>query len=74
MKKYCPEDQQPKLGRTYEDLSDAEKPIFECFTDPEFVEKFLGFLTLEENKGKDKFHSKYFTLFKVSNEPFSYDI
>ena len=35
--------------------------------DDEFVKKLIGYLSLEENKGKDKFHSKYFVFFKVKH-------
>ena len=65
MLKYSAAELQPPLGRTYEQLAEQEKPIYENFTNPEFVQKLIGFLSLEENKGKDKFHSKHFTLFKV---------
>jgi len=65
MLKYAAVDDQPVQGRTRDQLRDDERPIFDKFTSPEFIESGIKFLTLEENKGKDKFHAKYFTLFKV---------
>ena len=65
LKVYAPTAEQPKLGRTVNELSEKEKPIFELFSQEQFVEKLIKFLTLEENKGKDRFHHKHFTLFKV---------
>jgi len=62
---YSPSEEQPALSRKYEDLSLEEKPIFECFTSETFLKKFMNFLVLEESKGKDKFHAKFFTLLKV---------
>ena len=62
---YAPPDEQPKLSRTPDELSNKEKPIYELFSQQEFVDKLIKFLTLEENKGRDKFHHKHFTLFKV---------
>ena len=67
MKVYGPPSKQPKLGRSYEELSDEERPIYDQFSNPEFVAKLMKFLSLEENKGKDKFKAKHFVLFKVSS-------
>ena len=65
MNVYATSAEQPKLGRSVDELSEYEKPIYELFTQEQFVDKFIKFLTLEENKGKDKFHHKHFILFKV---------
>ena len=62
---YAPSDEQPKLGRKSEELSESEKQIYALFSQEQFLDKFIKFLTLEENKGKDKFHHKHFILFKV---------
>uniref|UniRef100_UPI00358F6C57 proteasome activator complex subunit 4 isoform X3 n=1 Tax=Myxine glutinosa TaxID=7769 RepID=UPI00358F6C57 len=56
--------EQPKLGRSREELSEAEQAIYDQFTDPKFVEKLIGYLALEESKGKDKFNARRFVLFK----------
>ncbi len=66
MYKYAPIEDQPKLGRTLDQLPEEEKPIYEHFMDAQFLDKLISFLTLEEHKGKDKFHSRHFILFKVS--------
>ena len=66
---YAPEAEQPPLGRTIDDLSGGERVVYAHFSKPEFVKKFFRFMSQEENKGKDKFHPKVFTLFKVSFTP-----
>ncbi|XP_061562704.1 LOW QUALITY PROTEIN: proteasome activator complex subunit 4B-like [Phycodurus eques] len=48
----------------YEEMSEAEKIIFEYFSDPEFIEQLMEFLSLEERKGKDSFNPRRFCLFK----------
>ena len=65
MNVYATSAEQPKLGRNVDELSEKEKPIYELFSQEQFIDKFIKFLTLEENKGKDKFHHKHFIVFKV---------
>jgi len=67
MLKYAAVEYQPVQGRTRDQLTDDECPIFDKFTSAQFIESLVKYLTLEENKGKDKFHAKYFTLFKVGS-------
>jgi len=57
MLKYAAVEDQPVQGRTRDQLSDDERPIFDKFTDAQFIETLVKLLTLEENK--------HFTLFKV---------
>ena len=45
--------------------SQEEKPIYEAFSQEEFMSKFISFLSLEDRKGKDKFNVHRFVLFKV---------
>lgn len=66
MEVYAPYDEQPQVKRARNELSDLEQPIFDALIDPDFVKKFVSFLALEENKGKDKFRHKHMTLFKVN--------
>ena len=40
--------------------------VYDFFCNEAQVGKLIGFLSLEERKGKDKFDSKRFVLFKVS--------
>ncbi|XP_069464332.1 proteasome activator complex subunit 4 isoform X2 [Ambystoma mexicanum] len=61
---YAPVAQQPKLGRTREEMSEAEQIIYDNFSDPKFVEQLIKFLSLEDRKGKDKFNPRRFCLFK----------
>uniref|UniRef100_A0A4W3GV83 Proteasome activator subunit 4b n=1 Tax=Callorhinchus milii TaxID=7868 RepID=A0A4W3GV83_CALMI len=61
---YAPVDQQPKLGRGREEMSEAEQVIYDNFSDPQFVDQMIKFLSLEDRKGKDKFNPRRFCLFK----------
>ena len=65
MKTYAPKDEQPKLNRSKEELSENEKLIYDAFMSQDFVNKLVEFLSIEENKGKDKYEPKKMTLFKV---------
>ena len=65
MHKYAPTEEQPSIDRTVEELPDDERAIFEEFSNSEFIDKLIRFLSLEEQKGKDKFHAQHFTFFKV---------
>ncbi|XP_061666558.1 proteasome activator complex subunit 4B isoform X2 [Syngnathoides biaculeatus] len=60
---YAPSQKQ-KDDLPYEDMGEAEKIIFEYFSDPEFIEHLVEFLSLEERKGKDSFNPRRFCLFK----------
>ena len=46
-------------------VTQGEKIIFEYFSDPEFIDQLIEFLSLEERKGKDSFNPRRFCLFKV---------
>ncbi|XP_033974849.1 proteasome activator complex subunit 4B-like [Trematomus bernacchii] len=48
----------------YEEMSEGEKIIFEYFSDPEFIDQLIGFLSLEDRKGNDSFNPRRFCLFK----------
>ena len=65
MLKYAAVEYQPVQGRVRDQLMADERPIYDKFTDPEFIETLVTLLSLEENKGKDRFHAKHFRLFKV---------
>uniref|UniRef100_A0A8C4HX75 Proteasome activator complex subunit 4 n=1 Tax=Dicentrarchus labrax TaxID=13489 RepID=A0A8C4HX75_DICLA len=56
--------EKPKDDLTYEEMSEGEKIIFEYFSDPEFIDQLIGFLSLEDRKGKDSFNPRRFCLFK----------
>ncbi|KAF7252296.1 Proteasome activator complex subunit 4 [Varanus komodoensis] len=64
MKIYASAEEQPKLGRSRKELSEAEQIIYDHFSDPKFVEQLIKFLSLEDRKGKDKFNPRRFCLFK----------
>ncbi|XP_053568667.1 proteasome activator complex subunit 4 [Bombina bombina] len=61
---YASADEQPKLGRTREEMSEAEQILYDYFTDEKFVDQLIKFLSLEDRKGKDKFNPRRFCLFK----------
>uniref|UniRef100_A0A673BIM3 Proteasome activator subunit 4b n=1 Tax=Sphaeramia orbicularis TaxID=375764 RepID=A0A673BIM3_9TELE len=56
--------EKPKDDLPYEEMSEGEKIIFEYFSDPEFIDQLIEFLSLEERKGKDSFNPRRFCLFK----------
>ncbi|XP_071784078.1 proteasome activator complex subunit 4-like [Asterias amurensis] len=64
MKVYAGESEQPKLDRTVDELSESERAVHDCFSSEEFVKKLIEFLSLEDRKGRDKFNTKRFILFK----------
>uniref|UniRef100_A0A8C4HVE7 Proteasome activator complex subunit 4 n=1 Tax=Dicentrarchus labrax TaxID=13489 RepID=A0A8C4HVE7_DICLA len=55
--------EKPKDDLTYEEMSEV-CIIFEYFSDPEFIDQLIGFLSLEDRKGKDSFNPRRFCLFK----------
>jgi len=61
---YAPEDQQPKLDRTVNEMPDQEQEIIKFILDDCHLEKLIEFLSLEENKGRDKFDSRKFLMWK----------
>lgn len=61
---YAPDEQQPSLDRTIEEMSPSEAAIFEAFTSESFVEQLSKYLSLEERKGHDRFDAKRFYMFK----------
>lgn len=61
---YAGVEEQPKLGRSREDMTEAEQIIYDRFSDPKFVEQLITFLSLEDRKGRDKFSPRRFCLFK----------
>ncbi|XP_026870024.2 proteasome activator complex subunit 4A isoform X2 [Electrophorus electricus] len=61
---YAPPEEQPKQGKTREEMTGREQIIYDHFTDPIFINQLLQYLSLEERKGKDKFSSCRFYLFK----------
>lgn len=46
-------------------FTQGEKIIFEYFSDPEFIDQLIEFLSLEDRKGNDSFNPRRFCLFKV---------
>ncbi|XP_037609870.1 proteasome activator complex subunit 4B-like [Sebastes umbrosus] len=56
--------EKPKDDLTYEDMSEGEKIVYEYFSDPEFIDQLVEFLSLEDRKGNDSFNPRRFCLFK----------
>lgn len=61
---YAGEDIQPRLNRIEAEMSPEEREIFAFFNDAKNLDKLVSFLSLEENKGKDKFDSRKFLMWK----------
>ncbi|KAG7228067.1 hypothetical protein INR49_005689 [Caranx melampygus] len=61
--------EKPKDDLPYEEMSEGEKIIFEYFSDPEFIDQLIEFLSLEDRKGKDSFNPRRFCLFKEGRDP-----
>ena len=55
-----------KVRRAAAELNDVERVVFDFFSEPTKVTKLVEFLSLEEVKGRDKFDSRRFFMFKVS--------
>uniref|UniRef100_A0A3B4F3K3 Proteasome activator complex subunit 4B-like n=1 Tax=Pundamilia nyererei TaxID=303518 RepID=A0A3B4F3K3_9CICH len=55
--------EKPKDDLPYEEMSEV-RIIFEYFSDPEFIDQLIEFLSLEDRKGKDSFNPRRFLLFK----------
>lgn len=49
-----------------EDMEEGERHLYEFFSDDANVDRLVGFLTVEEKKGKDKFSGVRFSMFRVS--------
>ena len=62
---YAPESEQPKFAAKTSDMKDEEKSIAEVFLNEALMEKILHLLSLEEHKGKDKFCSRKFLMWKA---------
>ncbi|XP_037836937.1 proteasome activator complex subunit 4B isoform X1 [Kryptolebias marmoratus] len=56
--------EKPQDDLPYREMSEGEKIIFEHFSDPDFTDRLVEFLSLEERKGKDSFSPRCFCLFK----------
>jgi proteasome activator subunit 4 len=61
---YAPSAQQPKLDRSYNELSEHEKAFYDFFNDSKNVDKLIEFWSLEEKKGREKFQRSRFWFFK----------
>lgn len=69
---YGPDDMQPKLDRKIEEMPVHEQEVFKFLHDEKNLEKLIKFLSLEENKGKDKFDSRRFLMWKGIFRNFGY--
>ncbi|GFW26343.1 proteasome activator complex subunit 4 [Trichonephila clavipes] len=64
-KVFAPDSEQPKVNRSYEELTQEEKPIYDAFSQQKFIDSIISYFSLEEKKEQDKFDSKKFFLFKA---------
>ncbi|XP_014668208.1 PREDICTED: proteasome activator complex subunit 4-like [Priapulus caudatus] len=56
--------ERPPGARKRDDLDEEEIPLFDAMSDPVFIEKLVGFMSLEDRKGKDKFDARKYTFLK----------
>ncbi|XP_018496476.1 proteasome activator complex subunit 4A [Galendromus occidentalis] len=61
---YAPDSEQPGVAKPG-DMNAIEQVIYECFADSEYVTKLVNYLSIEENKDKDKVNGKRIALFKM---------
>jgi len=61
---YAPSDQQPKLDRSLEEMTEAEQVIYKFFSSEDRIETLVGYLSLENKKGHDQFDAERFGMFK----------
>uniref|UniRef100_A0A672S8A5 Proteasome activator subunit 4 n=1 Tax=Sinocyclocheilus grahami TaxID=75366 RepID=A0A672S8A5_SINGR len=61
---YAPPEEQPKQGKTRQEMNESEKIIYDHFSDQQFIDQFIHYLSQEDRKGKDKFSPRRFCLFK----------
>ena len=69
---YAPDEMQPKLDRKIEEIPECEQEIYKFLVEENNLEKLITFLSLEENKGKDKFDSRRFLMWKGIFRNFGY--
>lgn len=55
-------------------MEEGERYLYEFFSNDENVDKLVGFLIVEEKKGRDKFNGIRFSLFKVLVHRYSINI
>ena len=61
---YAGEEEQPRLDRALGELGEQEREVFTLFTEPKFLARLVDLLSLEETKGKDRFDSRKFLMWK----------
>ncbi|XP_076047764.1 proteasome activator complex subunit 4-like isoform X2 [Oratosquilla oratoria] len=64
MKVYAPSAEQPTLDRKEGELDPGEREVYIFFKSQDNVDKLIKFLSAEERKGRDKFDSRRFWMFK----------
>ena len=65
MEIYAPSSQQPPLDTPLAQMDETQADVFNFFNNPANIDKLITYLSLEEKKGRDKFNSKRYILFKV---------
>jgi proteasome activator subunit 4 len=67
---YAPLDQQPRLTRSREEMSEGEIVVYDKFSSEEFVSKLFGYLSMEEKKGVDCFNKSRMEIFQRLSKVF----
>ena len=65
MKVHAPVSEQPNICRSYEELAECERPMYDACKQEKYVEDLIKYLSLENQKRRDKFKTKHMILFKV---------
>jgi len=63
---YAPFNQQPTLDTPVDQMEETEADVFNFFNTDSNIDKLIEYLSLEEKKGRDKFNSKRYILFKAN--------
>jgi hypothetical protein len=56
---------QTHLHRTITQMTKVEKSVIDLFNSPNFMDKYVQFMSVEEIKGKDPFNASSSRLIKV---------
>lgn len=61
---YAANSLQPNINRSRAEMTEIEQEFFDFFSNDKKVDKYIEYMTLEENKGKEKFKESRFAFIK----------
>lgn len=62
---YSPPVEQPDYNLAPEELNEAQKEVHDFFCNKNNIDKLVYYFSMEDKKGKDKFSTYRFLMFKV---------